>query len=98
MFHRWDPTYAALVVILESLDALHRKVERLLMNEQDLQVALDGIKAGVTTVVDRLTAQAKTISDLTAQVAAGTPVSQDQLDALTTEAQGIVAALAPHAQ
>lgn len=63
------------------------------MEEKDLQAALDTIKNGVSDVVNRLTAQAAKIADLTAQVAAGTPVTQDQLDALTAEANEIAAVL-----
>ena len=48
---------------------------------------------GVSDVVNRLNAQAARIAELQAQIAAGTPVSQEQLDGLTTEAQAIAAAL-----
>jgi hypothetical protein len=74
--------------------AVYRKVRRIMTTEKNLQDTLDAIKDGVATVVDKLTAQAKTIADLTAQIAAGTPVTQDQLDALGTEATGIASALA----
>lgn len=84
--------FAALIVI--SLSGLHGKVDCIMAGEQDLQNDLDAIKAGVTTVVDKLTTQAATIKSLSDQIATGTPVSQEQLDALHTEASEIAAALA----
>lgn len=67
------------------------------MKETDLQTDLDDIKASVTNIATLQAAQAKTIADLQAQVAAGTPVTQDQLDALVAEADAIKTALAPFA-
>jgi uncharacterized coiled-coil protein SlyX len=57
--------------------------------EAQLQTSLDAIKAAVAAVAEKIAAQAKTIADLSAQIAAGTPVTQAQLDALTAEAQDI---------
>jgi cell division protein FtsB len=77
--------------ILRSLDALHAKVDVIMASEADLQKDLDAIAAGVTAAVSQ-------IADLKAQIAAlGTgPVSQEQLDALTAQADSIVAALTPN--
>ena len=75
------------------LRALSDKVDTLMATEAELQADLDLIKTGVTTVTQLVTAQAQTIADLQAQVAAGSPVSQTQLDALKAEADAIVAAL-----
>jgi hypothetical protein len=86
---------ASQAAILSLLLALLVKVNRLMAKEQDLQDALDQIKAGVAAVAAKLAAQAQMIADLQAQVAAGTPVTQDQLDALKAEADTIVTALAP---
>jgi uncharacterized coiled-coil protein SlyX len=61
--------------------------------EAQLQTSLDAIKAAVAAVAEKIAAQAKTIADLSAQIAAGTPVTQAQLDALTTEAQDIATSL-----
>jgi hypothetical protein len=77
------------------LDQILAHLERITMNEQDLQTDLDAIKAGVATVLAAQTAQAATIADLKAQLAAGTPVSQAQLDALDAEAKAIVTSLTP---
>lgn len=63
--------------------------------EQDLQTSLDAIQADVTLAVAKFAALQQTIADLTAQVAAGSPVSQAQLDGLAAEAQAIDAALKP---
>jgi uncharacterized coiled-coil protein SlyX len=48
----------------------------------DLKADLDAIKAAVADVVTKLAAQAQAIKDLSDQIAAGSPVSQEQLDAL----------------
>lgn len=77
------------------LETLLTKVTTLMSSETDLQADLDAIKAGVATVLASLTAQAATIASLTSQLAAGTPVSQAQLDALDLEAKAIVATLTP---
>lgn len=76
--------------ILRSLDVIIRKVDLLMAKEADLQADLDKIAAGVTAAV-------ASIADLKAQIAAlGTgPVTQEQLDALTAQADSIVAALTP---
>jgi prefoldin subunit 5 len=60
--------------------------------EADLQADLDKIAAGVTAAQSQ-------IADLKAQIAAlGTgPVTQEQLDALTAQADAIVASLTPGA-
>jgi hypothetical protein len=63
------------------------------MAEADLQAALDTIQADVTQVVAQSQQQAATIAQLEAQVAAGSPVTADQLASLTAEAQSIVASL-----
>ncbi len=63
--------------------------------EADLQTDLDAIKTGVATLLTAAIANAATIADLKAQLAAGTPVSQEQLDALEAEAKAIVASLTP---
>ncbi len=56
---------------------------------RQLQDDLDAIQADVATVKDQLAVQATTIQELQDQLANGTPVSQDQLDALSAEAAGI---------
>ena len=81
--------------IRESILKLHRKLDVLMTSESDLQGDLDAIKTSVAAVSAKISAQSDTIASLQAQIAAGTPVSQAQLDALKTEADGIVAALTP---
>lgn len=86
---------ARLTRIEQQLDLLLQKVEALMVDENTLQTDLDAIKAGVATVLAALAAQATTITALQTQLAAGTPVSQAQLDALDVEAKAIVASLTP---
>jgi hypothetical protein len=92
----FDLTHAAQLTRIEAkLDQVLTKEGTILMNESDLQTDLDAIKAGVAATLTQVTAQAATIASLTAQLAAGTPVTQAQLDALDAEAKAIVASLTP---
>ncbi len=81
--------------IEHALMVLGQKVDRLMAQETDLQADLDAIKAGVAANLVAAQAQAATIADLKAQLLAGTPVSQTQLDALDAEAKAIVVSLTP---
>jgi predicted nucleic acid-binding Zn-ribbon protein len=88
-FNQHDP----LILVLELLLTLHRKVDKIMATEQELQADLDAIKAAVDALPARFATLNQTIVDLQAQIAAGTPVSQDQLDALKAEADAILASL-----
>lgn len=81
--------------ILAQLAALAAQDTQIMANESDLQTDLDAIKTGVDTVLASQVAQAALIAALKAQLAAGTPVSQDQLEILDAEAKAIVATLTP---
>ncbi|HLX21658.1 MAG TPA: hypothetical protein VKR23_16045 [Gaiellaceae bacterium] len=81
--------------ILAQLALLNGKADLMAKKESDLQTDLDTIRDGVASLLTAATANAQTIKDLQAQVAAGSPVTQDQLDALAAEADGIVATLTP---
>lgn len=71
---------------------------KIMATEQDLKDSLDNITTGVAAVAAKLADQTQAIKDLKDQLAAGTPVSQEQLDALEAEAQAIEDALAPLVQ
>lgn len=60
---------------------------------QELSDELDSIKTAVDAVKATVTAQIQQIADLQAQIAAGTPVSQQQLDELDAKADSILASL-----
>ena len=77
------------------LDQILARLEQITMNESDLKAELDTIRDGVAGLLTKATDNAKTIADLQAQVAAGSPVTQQQLDDLSAEAQGIVTTLTP---
>jgi ankyrin repeat protein len=81
--------------ILAQLATIVAKENLIMSTEQDLQDDLDTIKSGVAGLLTAATANAATIADLKAQLAAGTPVSQAQLDALDMQAKAIVATLTP---
>lgn len=84
-----------LAEILTHVRAIQAQGDQIMATEQELKADLDTIQTGVATVIAKVTAQAQTIADLQAQIAAGTPVTQSQLDELKTEADAIVAALTP---
>jgi hypothetical protein len=65
--------------------------------QQELSDELDAIKTAVDAVKVTGAEQVALIAALKAQIDAGTPVSQDQLDALDAKADSILAALAPTA-
>ena len=83
----WNPISR----IISLLETINGKVDRIMSSEQELQDALDGIKDDITKVAARI----QSLLDQIAQLQAGQPVSQAQLDALTTEAAAIKAALDP---
>lgn len=68
---------------------------KLMSTSQDLKDSLDNIQSGVSAVAAKLASQTQAIKDLKDQLAAGSPVSQEQLDALEAEAQSIEDAFAP---
>lgn len=77
------------------LDRILAQLESLMASNADLKADLDDIKAGVAAVSTQLTAQAQSIADLKAQLAAGSPITQADLDALDAEAKEIRGALDP---
>lgn len=76
----------------QQLDLLKRSI---MATFDDVKVELDAIKDGVATVLAKAQAQSDQIAALQAQIAAGTPVSQAQLDSLKAEEDQIIAALTP---
>ncbi len=71
------------------IDYLIRRTNKLMAKVQDLQDSLDHITQLVDALPAMFTGLKDTIQALRDQIAAGTPVSQAQLDALETEAQAI---------
>jgi|KBSSwiStaDraftv2_1062776.scaffolds.fasta_scaffold145942_2 hypothetical protein len=87
-------------VILEKLDQLLTLVRAvqaqgmtLMATQQELSDELDAIKTAVDEVKATGQAQVAEIAALKAQIAAGTPVSQEQLDSLDAKADSILASL-----
>lgn len=70
-------------------------IVKIMSNVEDLKQSLDNVQAGVSLVAEKLASQTKAIKDLKDQLAAGSPVSQAQLDALEASAQAIEDALSP---
>ncbi len=84
--------------LLTQIQALLKHVivqgDLLMAKVEDLQADLDKLKADVSA---RLDALAATIADLKQQIAAGTPVTQEQLDALDAEVKAIDDSVSPPA-
>lgn len=76
---------AILTQILDRLTAIELKETAIMSLEQDLQNNLDAIKTNLVGIAGKFGDLNQKIVDLQAQVAAGTPVSQEQLDALVSE-------------
>lgn len=79
--------------IRDSLNLVHEKLEALMATVQELSDELDLIKTAVDAVKATVTQQIQQIADLQAQIAAGTPVTQAQLDELDSKADSILATL-----
>jgi hypothetical protein len=96
---KWTPVLTAILATQLRLDSklatLQILMEKSLSTEAELQDDLDKISTAIVKVATLVTTQAATIADLQAQLKAGSPVTQQQLDSLKTQADGIVAALPP---
>jgi len=79
--------------ILTRLGVLTTQGAHIMATVQELSDELDSIKTAVDAVKATVTAQIQQIADLQAQIAAGTPVSQQQLDELDAKADSILASL-----
>ncbi len=91
--HGPDPS-PDLTTALDLLTQLVAQGAKLMAAEADLQAGLDKLAVDISARLDALNAQ---IAALQTQLAAGSPVTQAQLDALTTEVNTIDAALTPPA-
>jgi len=80
-------------MIIERLEILERKVAKIMSTETDLETVLATIKADIATYQGAVASQFSSLhAQLTAlqtQAAAGSPVSQAQLDALVASAQAV---------
>lgn len=78
--------------VFKKLFKLKERVKRLEMDIATLKGQMDTLKADVEAFK---TSQAATIADLQAQIAAGNPVTNDQLQALSDEITGLDAEVKP---
>jgi hypothetical protein len=89
--HEW---MKELEVIYSKLDRILDLQEKIMATEQDLQASIAGIQTAVTTVATELTTLTTdfntAITGLQAQIAAGGPVSQAQLEDLKSQADAIL--------
>ena len=94
MFGRLKHEQVTINTVLAVIERNHRE---LMSNVNDLQNAVSALQSSVSTLTtdvnNKITALGNQISDLQAQLAAGTPVSQEQLDALVTSVGQIQAAV-----
>lgn len=87
--------HGILAKILTRLQTLEQQGLSIMATQQELSDELDQIKTAVDIVKAASVDQIAQIAALTAQLAAGTPVTQDQLDALDAKADSILVALGP---
>lgn len=64
------------------LDAIDNQLEKIIMTEADIEALLTQIDTETTRIAGVVQAGVDQIAALQAQIAAGTPVTQEQLDAL----------------
>jgi chromosome segregation ATPase len=81
--------------VLEKLTMLIFQGGKIMATVQELSDELDAIKTAVDSVKATAAEQIAKIAELQAQIAAGSPVSQAQLDDLDAKADSILAALNP---
>jgi hypothetical protein len=89
--HEW---MKELEIIYSKLDRILVLQEKIMATEQDLQTSIAGIQTAVATVATELTTLITdfntAITGLQAQIAAGGPVSQAQLEDLKAQADTIL--------
>jgi chromosome segregation ATPase len=66
--------------VQQQLTAIRTQLGALMAKEQDLEQLVTDLDAETNAVAAKIDAQTKAIQDLQAQIASGTPVSQEQLD------------------
>jgi outer membrane murein-binding lipoprotein Lpp len=81
-------------LILLSLGALHRKVDRLMADISALEAAVDALAAAEGAAVGEIGA----LKDEIAQLNAGEPLSQEKIDAITQRVTDVTTALTSAAQ
>lgn len=76
-------------VCIRLLVTLIRRADQIMAKFEDLKASLDHITEEVAALPAMFADLRATIQDLRDQIAAGTPVTQEQLDGLEAEAQAI---------
>lgn len=80
-----DHTHTELAAIRASLHLLHRKVDRLMSQQDDLNTEVQQIEADVAGIKTASDAIKTEIADLEAQIAAGQPVDLTGLKAAVAD-------------
>jgi len=88
-------THVVLQHVVSLLEMLHLQGDRLMASFQEVSDELSAIKTAVDEVKRLDQEQIAEIASLKEQVAAGSPVTQEQLDQLDAQADSILAALQP---
>ena len=78
---------------LVRLAALDTKETKMNKTMQDIKADTDALNAVVKTLLDQYASTKQQIADLSAQVAAGTPVDQAALDAIAAELEATTASV-----
>ncbi len=76
--------------VIKTLTAMHRQGVTIMATVDELNAKMDAIPPVLDAIEADTNGLKKQIQALSDQIAAGTPVTQAQLDALTIKADGIV--------
>ena len=90
-----DTTHKLLLHISKLVETIFKQGESIMASFQEVSDELDAIKTAVDAVKELGKQQIAEIQALKDQLAAGSPVTQEQLDSLDTKADSILAELAP---
>lgn len=82
-------TTQTLQQILDQLGTLAAQERHLMKTVSDVQQLVTDLKTNTDAVAAKVDAQTQAIADLKAQIAAGSPVTQEQLDAIAAGLQPI---------
>lgn len=90
-----EETHAVLNHVVTLLEVIHNQGVKIMASVKELSDELTAIKTAVDEAKATGLAQIQLIAELTKQIEAGSPVTQEQLDALDAQADEILASLSP---
>jgi peptidoglycan hydrolase CwlO-like protein len=83
MSHTLASIGSRLAEVFRSIHHLHRKVDQLMADVTSIKQLVSDLNDETNAIAAKVDAQQKKIDDLSAQIAAGTPATQADLDAIS---------------